>query len=109
MVDQSNIGSSRTRPRRGSGTSGSATRSRSTTPGPGTRSSGRWSFRRTRHAAANSELFVNVGPPGTPVAADALAPVRQRQVIPEFLFLVNGQDDNSNGWIDEGCDGVDNN
>ena len=28
---------------------------------------------------------------------------------PEFLFLVNGQDDNNNGWVDEGWDGVDNN
>ena len=26
----------------------------------------------------------------------------------EFLFLVNGQDDNRNGFIDEGFDGVDN-
>jgi hypothetical protein len=31
------------------------------------------------------------------------------QVFPEFLFLVNGLDDNKNGWIDEGYDGVDNN
>ena len=30
-------------------------------------------------------------------------------VNPEFLFLVNGLDDNKNGWIDEGYDGVDNN
>ena len=30
-------------------------------------------------------------------------------VSPEFLFLVNGLDDNINGWIDEGFDGVDNN
>src|SRR5205807_2517120 len=30
-------------------------------------------------------------------------------VRPEFLFMVNGQDDNpTNGWIDEGWDGVDN-
>ena len=28
---------------------------------------------------------------------------------PEFLFLVNGQDDNNNGWTDEGWDGLDNN
>ena len=28
---------------------------------------------------------------------------------PEFLLLVNGVDDNANGWIDEGWDGVDNN
>ena len=30
-------------------------------------------------------------------------------VHPEFLFLVNGIDDNGNGWIDEGYDGVNNN
>ena len=28
---------------------------------------------------------------------------------PEFLLLVNGVDDNANGWTDEGWDGVDNN
>ena len=28
---------------------------------------------------------------------------------PEFLLLVNGVDDNDNGWIDEGWDGIDNN
>ncbi len=28
--------------------------------------------------------------------------------LPEVLFLVNGQDDNGNGWVDEGFDGIDN-
>jgi len=55
----------------------------------------------------NSELYVNVGPPDSP------SPIRATQggvsVHPEFLYLVNGRDDNNNGWIDEGCDGVDNN
>jgi prepilin-type N-terminal cleavage/methylation domain-containing protein len=55
---------------------------------------------------ANPEMFVNVGPPGTG------SPWAQRQasrvVYPEFLFLVNGVDDNRNGWIDEGFDGIDN-
>jgi prepilin-type N-terminal cleavage/methylation domain-containing protein len=55
----------------------------------------------------NSELFVNVGPAGTQ------SPLSDTQagtiVYPEFLFLVNGLDDNKNGWIDEGFDGVDNN
>ncbi len=55
----------------------------------------------------NSELFVNVGPPG------AQSPLADTQsgttVFPEFLFLVNGLDDNGNGWTDEGYDGVDNN
>ena len=55
----------------------------------------------------NSELFVNVG------AAGSQSPLQDLQaglvVHPEFLFLVNGIDDNNNGWIDEGYDGVDNN
>ena len=55
----------------------------------------------------NSELFVNVGPPGSQ------SPLGDTQagtsVFPEFLFLVNGIDDNKNGWTDEGYDGVDNN
>ena len=55
----------------------------------------------------NSELFVNVGAAGTQ------SPLQDQQsgltVFPEFLFLVNGIDDNKNGWIDEGYDGVDNN
>ena len=55
----------------------------------------------------NSELFVNVGPAGTQSPfADSQAGAT---VYPEFLFLVNGLDDNKNGWIDEGYDGVDNN
>jgi hypothetical protein len=56
----------------------------------------------------NSELYVNVGPPGTPsplIIGDPL----NRPTHPEFLYLVNGVDDNKNGWIDEGWDGVDNN
>ncbi len=55
----------------------------------------------------NSEMFVNAGPPGT------VSPFRDFQsgtvVEPEFLFLVNGRDDNQNGWIDEGYDGLNNN
>jgi prepilin-type N-terminal cleavage/methylation domain-containing protein len=57
--------------------------------------------------SSNSEQFVNVGPPGSQ------SPLQDLQagvtVHPEFLFLVNGLDDNNNGWIDEGFDGVDNN
>lgn len=51
----------------------------------------------------NPELFVNVGPPG------ATLPVLSQGVPAEFLLLVNGRDDNGNGWVDEGWDGVDNN
>jgi prepilin-type N-terminal cleavage/methylation domain-containing protein len=55
----------------------------------------------------NSELFVNTGQAGSQ------SPLSDTQsgtsVSPEFLFLVNGLDDNKNGWTDEGYDGVDNN
>ena len=62
-------------------------------------------------AKGNSELFVNVGPPGTRSPLAALYANGDQFVVyyPEFLLLVNGADDNANGWIDEGWDGVDNN
>jgi prepilin-type N-terminal cleavage/methylation domain-containing protein len=50
----------------------------------------------------NPELFVNIGPAG------AKMPPGSTMLGGEFLLLVNGQDDNHNGWIDEGFDGVDN-
>jgi prepilin-type N-terminal cleavage/methylation domain-containing protein len=54
----------------------------------------------------NSEMFCNVGQPG---AALPWTTTQFGQVVtPEFLLLVNGRDDNANGWIDEGWDGVDN-
>jgi prepilin-type N-terminal cleavage/methylation domain-containing protein len=59
----------------------------------------------------NSEAFVNVGQPATPSpwSHTILAPDGTRQNIqPEFLLLVNGRDDNANGWVDEGFDFVDN-
>ncbi len=49
---------------------------------------------------------MNVGPPRHPVAVHGSARSGNRTVYPEFLFLVNGLDDNQNGWIDEGYDGV---
>lgn len=55
----------------------------------------------------NPEMFVNIGAPGTKsplIQATAAGPLAA-----EFLFLVNSQDDNNNGWVDEGWDGVDNN
>jgi prepilin-type N-terminal cleavage/methylation domain-containing protein len=64
-------------------------------------------------ADGNAEMFVNVGPPGPPVPKTY--PLRRYLFTngtfyyPEFLFLVNGRDDNHNGWRDEGWDGVDNN
>ena len=54
-------------------------------------------------ATGNNEMFVNVGAPGAP------NPLTIGVTNPEFLLLVNGQDDNGNGWVDEGFDGVDNN
>jgi prepilin-type N-terminal cleavage/methylation domain-containing protein len=55
----------------------------------------------------NSELFVNVGPPGS---KSPLSDFESGMIVfPEFLFLVNGRDDSKNGWVDEGFDGVDNN
>jgi prepilin-type N-terminal cleavage/methylation domain-containing protein len=45
----------------------------------------------------NEDCFVNYGVPGTasPLGHD-------------YLLLTNGHDDNANGWVDEGWDGVDN-
>jgi prepilin-type N-terminal cleavage/methylation domain-containing protein len=56
----------------------------------------------------NAELFVNVGPPGTtpPLVQTNTAGVDYN---PEFLFLVNGKDDNNDGFTDNGWDGVDSN
>jgi prepilin-type N-terminal cleavage/methylation domain-containing protein len=56
---------------------------------------------------ANPELFVNVGDPGT------VPPVQQNGPggyipNPEILFLINGLDDNNDGFVDNGWDGVDN-
>lgn len=51
----------------------------------------------------NPEGFVNFGVGGT------TPPVLNAGVPSEFLLLVNGRDDNANGWVDEGFDGIDNN
>jgi prepilin-type N-terminal cleavage/methylation domain-containing protein len=59
----------------------------------------------------NSEMFVNVGPPG-PLNRQTSPLIRVYNgtlYYPEFLLLVNSRDDNANGWVDEGWDGVDNN
>jgi hypothetical protein len=60
---------------------------------------------------SNPEMFVNVGPPQTRSPWGQVQPIfaPSAAVFPEFLFLVNGIDDNKNGWVDEGFDGVDNN
>ena len=60
----------------------------------------------------NPELFVNVGMPGAtnPLSYTITAPDGTTTYTnsPEFLLLVNGVDDNGNGWIDEEWDNVDN-
>jgi prepilin-type N-terminal cleavage/methylation domain-containing protein len=55
----------------------------------------------------NAELFVNVGPPGTTPPL-TLTNANNVAYHPEFLFLVNGKDDNKDGFVDNGWDGVDN-
>lgn len=67
----------------------------------------------------NPELFVNVGAPGT------LSPLARTYYLrgttptltyskygdalnPEFLFVVNGEDDDNDGYVDEGWDGFNN-
>jgi prepilin-type N-terminal cleavage/methylation domain-containing protein len=59
----------------------------------------------------NPELFVNDGTPGTtPTLAIAYGPGSTPIVRnPEYLFLVNGLDDDANGYVDDGFDGVDKN
>ena len=52
---------------------------------------------------SSPERFVNLGPPGT---ASSLTDANGLEV--EYLFLVNGGDDDGDGWTDEGYDGVDN-
>ncbi len=56
-------------------------------------------------AQGNSELFVNVGPAGT---RSPLPDPNGSPGFPEFLLLVNGRDDNKDGYPDNGWDGVDN-
>jgi prepilin-type N-terminal cleavage/methylation domain-containing protein len=62
-------------------------------------------------ANGNSEMFVNVGPPG-PLNRQTSPLIRVFNgtlYYPEFLLLMNSRDDNGNGWVDEGWDGLDNN
>ncbi len=69
----------------------------------------------------NPELFVNVGAPGTlsPLARTyylrGTTPGRYMYskygdaLNPEFLFVVNGEDDDDDGYVDEGWDGFNHN
>lgn len=63
----------------------------------------------------NPELFVNVGTPGTASPLQRAYYVNtptgisfSQNANPEFLFLVNGDDDNKDGFVDSGWDGFDN-
>ncbi len=62
-------------------------------------------------AQGNPELFVNIGFPGSEVTNYVLNRTypdgKTYQV--DYLLLVNGKDDNNNGYVDDGWDGVDNN
>lgn len=61
---------------------------------------------------STSELSVNCGTPGVDFPGKKSPLIRYFKGKPievEFLFLVNGQDDDGDGFIDEGFDGVDNN
>jgi prepilin-type N-terminal cleavage/methylation domain-containing protein len=53
----------------------------------------------------NTEMFVNAGLPG-PISKLPVPSINGQPV--EYLTLVNSQDDNTNGWIDEEFDGIDN-
>lgn len=58
-------------------------------------------------ADGNTELFVNVGPPGTPSILSK-TDISGKVYPAEFLYLVNGVDDDKDGFTDEGRDGLDN-
>lgn len=52
-------------------------------------------------AQGNAEMFINVGQAGTK------SPLQVGAFNPEFLFVVDGKDNNQNGLIDEGWNGRD--
>lgn len=64
---------------------------------------------------ANSEGFVSWGANGQPGSQSPLQRTytsldgQAMTLNPDYLLLTNGKDDNQNGWVDEGWDGVDNN
>ncbi len=61
-------------------------------------------------SGSNADLFVNYGlPPILPSLPYPAPDGTPNTITPEYLLLVNGQDDNQDGYIDNGWDGVDNN
>jgi prepilin-type N-terminal cleavage/methylation domain-containing protein len=75
------------------------------------RNSGTWYTVVGPMTTPNGELFVNCGTPGVdfPGTKSPLKRWCGQVVEVEFLFLVNGQDDDHDGFVDNGFDGVDNN
>ncbi len=57
----------------------------------------------------NPELFVNDGTPGTIPGLTRTYTGITNPVPVEYLFLVNGVDDDGDGFVDDGWDSVDNN
>lgn len=61
---------------------------------------------------SNTDRYINNGPPGQFYSAGSFvtysADPTNASHFPEFLHVVNGQDDDGDGWVDEGFDGVDN-
>jgi prepilin-type N-terminal cleavage/methylation domain-containing protein len=63
--------------------------------------------------SGNSERYINFGAPGYVDDGSSNSvqnnpdPLSARH-YPEYLIVVNGQDDNGNGWVDEAFDGIDN-
>jgi hypothetical protein len=75
-------------------------------------SSGNWYTVVGPMTTNNAELFVNCGQPGVdfPGTKSPLKRAYNGLLLEvEFLFLVNGHDDNGNGLVDEGFDAIDNN
>lgn len=61
-------------------------------------------------ATGNPELFANIGEPGTqsPIIRTFATAAGPRDERVEFLYLVNGMDDDGDGYVDEGSDGLGN-
>jgi prepilin-type N-terminal cleavage/methylation domain-containing protein len=63
----------------------------------------------------NPEMYVNDGPPGSPTQSPNTQMVGTFTLTPEYLYMVNGQDDppmggsQGDGYVDDGWDGYDNN
>ena len=66
---------------------------------------------------SNTDRYVNNGPPGKAYIAGSFVTYDPNPIntvasggnhFAESLFVVNGQDDDGDGWVDEGFDGIDN-